>query len=288
MLNILVTGANGQLGSEIRDASKRYPNNYFFTDKESLDITNKDALDAFVKQNSIDVIINCAAYTAVDKAEDNWLSADNINRKAVKKLAKIAYKYSVKLIHISTDYVFDGKGYKPYNEGYQTKPKTVYGTTKREGELEMLSVNPHNSIILRTAWVYSAYGANFVKTMLKYGKERESLNVVYDQVGAPTYAADLADVILQIIPKIENNKVAIYHYSNEGAISWYDFAKEIMKMGKLECQINPIESHEYPTPTPRPHYSVLNKSKIKKDFGIEIPYWKDSLDKCLHKMGERK
>jgi len=288
MHNILVTGANGQVGSELRELSSNYPYNFCFTDRETLDITNEDALKKFVKVNNINTIINCAAYTAVDKAESDEQTADLVNRKAVKKLAKISQENNIKLIHISTDYVFDGKAYKPYCEEFQTNPKSVYGKTKFDGENELIKINPHNSIIIRTSWVYSSYGANFVKTMLRLGKEKESLGVIFDQVGTPTYAKDLARTILDILPQINNDKVAIYNYSNEGVLSWYDFAKEIMKMAKLPCLINPIETFQYPTPAKRPHYSLLNKSKIKKEFGVIISYWKDSLDECLKQLGERK
>ena len=288
MLNVLVTGSKGQLGSEIKELSVNYDYNFFFTDRTSLDITNENELRSFIQTNNIDTIINCAAYTAVDKAEEEKEQADLVNRKAIKKLAKVSNAYGAKLIHISTDYVFDGKAYKPYVEEFQTNPNSVYGQTKLNGEIELIKINPKNSIIIRTSWVYSSYGANFVKTMLRLGKEKESLGVIFDQVGTPTYANDLAQVILDILPKIDNQKTQIYHYSNEGVLSWYDFAKEIMKMTKIDCQINPIETYQYPTPAKRPHYSLLNKAKIKKEFKIEIPYWKDSLDKCLKKMGERK
>lgn len=288
MLNILVTGSKGQVGSELKELSINYDYNFFFTDRTDFDITKELEIKSFVQIHNINVIINCAAYTAVDKAEEEKELADLINRKAVKKLAKISNEYGIKLIHISTDYVFDGKAYKPYVEEFQTNPNSVYGQTKLNGEKELIKINPKNSIIIRTSWVYSSYGANFVKTMLRLGKEKESLGVIFDQVGTPTYANDLAQVILDILPKIDNEKTQIYHYSNEGVLSWYDFAKEIMKMAKLTCQINPIETYQYPTPAKRPHYSLLNKAKIKKEFNIEIPYWKDSLDKCLKKMGERK
>ena len=282
--NVLVTGSNGQVGSEIRELSSNYPYNFFFTDRETLDITNEEALKNFIQTNNINAIINCAAYTAVDKAESDEQTADLVNRKAVKKLSKISLENNIKLIHISTDYVFDGKAYKPYCEEYQTNPQSVYGKTKLLGENEMIKINPHNSIIIRTSWVYSYYGANFVKTMLRLGREKESLGVIFDQVGTPTYAKDLAKVILDVLPKIDTQKVEIYNYSNEGVLSWYDFAKEIMKMAKLPCQINPIETHQYPTPAKRPHYSLLNKSKIKKEFNIIIPYWKDGLDDCILRL----
>jgi len=288
MNNVLITGSNGQLGSEIKELSSSYAGNYFFTCRDDLDITNKEAVKSFIEKNSIDVIINCAAYTAVDKAESDYENADKINRKAVKKLALISKEKNIKLIHISTDYVFDGKNYKPYNEDDVTNPQGVYGKTKLDGELEMIKINPKNSIIIRTSWIYSSYGNNFVKTMLRLGKEKEELGVIFDQIGTPTYAKDLAKAILDIIPKIQNSKFKIYNYSNEGVLFWYDFAKEIMRMAKLNCVINPIETKEYPTPAKRPYYCLLNKSKIKQTFNITIPYWKDSLDECLRKMGERR
>ncbi|WP_373074037.1 dTDP-4-dehydrorhamnose reductase [Sulfurimonas sp.] len=288
MHNILVTGANGQLGSEIKELSSEYENNYFFTDREELDISNEQAVKEYINSNNIDVIINCAAYTAVDKAEDDQENANNINHLAVKYLSEIAKEKSVNMIHVSTDYVFNGKNHKPYVEEDSVNPNSVYGKTKLDGENAMLHINPKNSIIIRTSWVYSSFGANFVKTMLRLGKERDELGVIFDQVGTPTYARDLAKIILEIQPKIDNENVEIYNYSNEGVLSWYDFAKEIMRMAKLDCIVNPIETKEYPTPASRPHYSLLNKAKIKKVFNITIPYWKDSLDECLRKLGERK
>ncbi len=287
-MNILITGTNGQVGSELKEVSKDYDYNFFFTTRENLDISNTDAVKNFIESNNINIIINCAAYTAVDKAENDFELADKINHKAVKKLAKISQEKEIKLIHISTDYVFDGKNYKPYSEVNQTNPNSVYGKTKLDGELEMIKINPKNSIIIRTSWVYSSFGNNFVKTMLRLGKEKDELGVIFDQIGTPTYAKDLAITILDIIPNIKNNKVEIYNYSNEGVLSWYDFAKEIMKMAKIDCKINAIETYQYPTPASRPHYSLLNKSKIKNEFNITIPFWKDSLDKCLRILGERK
>ena len=288
MSNILVTGSKGQLGSDIRDLSSDYSYQFYFTDKAELDIANKDTLNAFIEKNSIDIIINCAAYTAVDKAEEDVELADSINHQALTSLATISKEKGIKLIHVSTDYVFDGSNHKPYLESDKTNPTSVYGKTKLDGENAMQKINPENSIIIRTSWVYSSHGVNFVKTMLRLGKERESLGVIYDQIGTPTYSADLAKTILEIIPNIKNKDVEIYNYSNEGVLSWYDFAKEIMRMAKLDCVINPIETKEYPTPASRPHFSLLNKSKIKNTFDMSIPYWKDSLDKCLQKMGERK
>ena len=288
MTNILVTGSKGQVGSELQELSSKYAYNFFFTDRDSLDIADKDQIETFVNANKIDAIINAAAYTAVDKAEEDEVNADKVNHLATKYLAQTAKDKNIKLIHISTDYVFDGKNYKPYTEDDRTNPNGVYGATKLAGEQAMQTINPKNSIIIRTSWVYSSYGANFVKTMLRLGKERDSLGVIFDQVGTPTYAKDLAKAVLDIILKVKNNRVELYHYSNEGVLSWYDFAKEIMRMAKLDCQINPIETKEYPTPAKRPHYSLLNKAKIKKEFNIKIPYWKDSLDACLKTLGERK
>jgi len=291
MTNVLVTGANGQLGSELKILNDKFLMlNYkaFFASKDEIDITNISNVQNFCELNDIKIIINTAAYTAVDKAEDDVINADKVNHLAVKNLAQIAKDKNIKLIHISTDYVFDGKSYKPYTEDDKTNPTGVYGKTKLDGEKAMISIDPLNSIIIRTSWVYSSFGNNFVKTMLRLGKEKESLGVIYDQIGTPTYARDLANAILEIIPKIQNSKVNIYNYSNEGVLSWYDFAKEIMKMAKLDCNINPIETKEYPTPAKRPHYSLLNKSKIKKEFGIMIPYWKDSLNECLKVLRERK
>lgn len=286
--NILVTGASGQLGSEIRELSGNYPANYFFTDRTALDISDKQQLTSYIEDNNIDTIINCGAYTAVDKAESDIENADKVNHLSVRYMAGIAKEKNIKLVHVSTDYVFDGKNYKPYTEDDTVAPNGVYGKTKLEGEQALQEINPKNAIIIRTSWVYSSYGANFVKTMLRLGKEKEQLGVIFDQVGSPTYAKDLAQAILEILPKIENENVEIYNYSNEGVLSWYDFAKEIMRMAKLDCKVNPIETKEYPTPATRPHYSLLNKAKIKQTFNITIPYWKDSLDECLKKLGERK
>jgi dTDP-4-dehydrorhamnose reductase len=286
MSKILVTGSKGQLGSEIRDLAGEDPR-YCFTDKEELDITSKEDIARFIGSNDIRTIINCAAYTAVDRAETDQENAERINHLAVRYLSEIAREYDVRLIHISTDYVFDGTNYRPYVEKNSVNPNSVYGRTKLEGERTMQAINPKNSLIIRTSWVYSSYGSNFVKTMLRLGRERDELGVIFDQVGTPTYARDLAQAILTILPKIESENVEIYHYSNEGVLSWYDFAKAIMEMAKIECRINPIETKDYPTPAHRPHYSLLNKSRIKETFDIEIPYWRDGLDVCLKRMGEK-
>ena len=294
MYNVLVTGSKGQVGSEISYLVSNNPSSYdkykfFFTDRSSLDICDKQAITKFVDVNNIHTIINCAAYTAVDKAESDEISADRINHLAVRYLAKISKEKNIRLVHISTDYVFDGMNYKPYVESDSTNPQSVYGKTKLSGEEAIVEINPKDSIIIRTSWVYSTFGANFVKTMLRLGSERPSLGVVYDQIGSPTYARDLASAILTIVDsESKNSDTSFYNYSNEGVVSWYDFAKEIMKMAKLQCEISSIETSEYPTPAKRPHFSVLNKAKIKRDYNIVVPYWKDSLRDCLIEMGARK
>lgn len=289
MPNILITGSKGQLGSELQalvNSSVTSSHNplytFYFTDKTELDISDPNAIEDFCSQNNIEIIINCAAYTAVDKAEEDEVNADVINHLAVKYLAETAKERGIKLIHISTDYVFDGKNYKPYNEDDATNPQSVYGKTKLLGEEVIKTVNPKGAMIIRTSWVYSTFGNNFVKTMLKLGKERDEIAVIFDQIGTPTYARDLAKAILQIIPKIENNKVEIYNYSNEGVCSWYDFAKAIFEISNIDCKINPIETKEYPTPAKRPHYTLLNKSKIKQTYDLAIPYWKEALKGCLN------
>ena len=290
-MRILVTGKNGQLGRSLHKlvSEKKYDNEFIFVGREELDLSSESGINHYFDNNDkFDIIINCAAYTQVDKAEQEAELANQINHLAVKQLASIANKQQARLIHISTDYVFDGENFKPYCEDDTTNPNGVYGITKLDGEKAMQEINPLNSIIIRTSWVYSSVGANFVKTMLRLGRERDSLGVIFDQVGTPTYARDLAKAILDILVNIKNEKVEIYNYSNEGVLSWYDFAKEIMRMAKIDCSINPIETSEYPTPAKRPHFSLLNKSKIKKEFNLTIPFWKDSLDECLKVMGERK
>ncbi len=300
-MNVLVTGANGQLGSEIRnlisnDECLMLSDDWLFTDKDTLDITDKNVIEYFCEKNHIDVIVNCAAYTAVDKAEEEQLMADSINHLAVTYLAEISKARSIKLIHISTDYVFDGKNFKPYVETDEANPQGVYGASKLAGEKAMQEIDPPGSIIIRTSWVYSSYGSNFVKTMLCLAKERDELGIIFDQIGTPTYARDLAETILKIISGYreldigdseENNTISnveIYHYSNEGVCSWYDFAKAIFELSGLSCKVNPIETAEYPTPAARPSYSLLNKAKIKKVYNITIPYWRDSLNECLIKI----
>ena len=281
MKNILVTGCNGQLGNEIQQLQSKYEYNFIFTDIHNLDITKEEEVETFFKKNPIDVVINCAAYTAVDRAEDYQKEATLLNKVAPSLLAAIASKYKAFLIHLSTDYVYDGSNFKPYLETDTTQPTSVYAHSKLDGEIEIL-FNTKKAIIIRTSWLYSSFGNNFVKTIMKNGKEKDELKVVFDQIGTPTYARDLAKAILDIIPQTESIKqTEIYHYSNEGACSWYDFAKEIIELGNITCKIIPVESKDYPTPVRRPHYSVLNKRKIKNQFKIEIPYWKDSLKECI-------
>jgi dTDP-4-dehydrorhamnose reductase len=287
MSKILVTGANGQLGSEIHFLSMSYPQHEFtFVDRNTFDLSNLCKMEDYFDTNTFDVIINCGAYTAVDKAQSEAQLADTVNHRGVSLLAKLAKKNNISLVHISTDYVFDGKNHRPYIETDPTDPQGVYGQTKCDGEKAILDTSPKNTIIIRTSWVYSGFGANFVKTMLRLGKERDSLSIIYDQVGTPTYARDLAHAILDIVPKINNEKPEIYHYSNEGAASWYDFAKAIFELSSISCRINPITTDQYPTPASRPHFSVLNKTKMKQKFNTIIPYWRDSLHECLATLGE--
>ena len=281
---ILVTGANGQLGSELAKLSAQYPNlELLLTDVGNLDITNRQACIDYINQHKPEYIINCAAYTAVDKAEDDADNAWKINVDAVKNLLEACKPHSIAFINISTDYVFEGKTYRPYVETDSVLPESVYGRSKQQGETEVLKY--HKSMVVRTSWLYSTFGNNFVKTMLRLGSERNELNVIFDQVGTPTYAEDLAAALLQIVNKIalgEKNFVAgIYHYSNEGACSWYDFAHAIMQKAGLSCKLIPIETKDYPTPAKRPFYTVLNKSKIKQTFDIEIPHWENGLQRCI-------
>ena len=284
-MNILVTGANGQLGSEIRDLATNFIElNLVFKDLPDLDICNFLELEKFVIKNKVEAIINCAAYTAVDKAEEDSVIAQKVNAEGVLNLVNVLKKVNGKLIHISTDYVFDGESFLPYKESDPVSPVGVYGNTKREGELAVIN-SDIDGLVIRTSWLYSSYGNNFVKTMLRLGENKEELGVIFDQVGTPTYARDLALTCLTILSnKKINSKGNLYHFSNEGVASWYDFAKAIMVIGNVNCKVNPIETKEYPTPAKRPHYSVLNKSKIKNDFGIEIPYWRDSLKECISKI----
>lgn len=288
---ILVTGANGQLGSELRELSAKYTDYEFtFTDVAELDITNIDSLNAyFQSQPKFDFLINCAAYTAVDAAESNQELAFKLNTTAVDMLVEMAGKYGFFLIQISTDYVFDGEKNRPYDEEDVPIPSSIYGKTKNDAE-RLILYSDIRAIVIRTAWLYSTYGKNFVKSMIKYGTERDELNVVFDQVGTPTYAADLADAILQILPQLQampKPYTDLFHYTNEGVCSWYDFTQHILRHENINCRVNPIRSEQYPTPAKRPAFSVLDKSKIKTKFGITIPYWNDSLDVMLKKLKEK-
>jgi len=287
-MKILVTGAYGQLGNEINCLTTRYPDwQFLFTDVDSLDITSESALETWFQNNKPYFVVNCAAYTAVDKAETDTETAEKVNALAPSLLGKLSKNVGAKLIHISTDYVFDGETFTPYSESDKVNPKGVYGETKLKGEQNCVEEN-HETVVIRTSWLYSAFGNNFVKTMLRLGKERGRLNVVYDQVGTPTYAADLAKAILEIIESTEKEPAkfipGIYHYSNEGVASWYDFAKAIFEISGVECAVSPVRSAEFPTPAKRPNYSVLDKAKIKNVFEIEIPYWRESLKDCIQKL----
>jgi len=287
-MNILVTGSNGQLGLEIKDLEANFTNfNFFFMDLPELDICNSSQLNIFVNDNNINTVINCAAYTAVDKAEEDAEIAEQVNSIGVSNLVNALETVNGKLIHISTDYVFDGDHFFPYVETDKVSPIGVYGETKRAGELAVLN-NAIDAIVIRTSWLYSSYGNNFVKTMLRLGNEKENLGVIFDQVGTPTYAGDLAKTCLEILCSQSSDVISkngnLYHYSNEGVASWYDFAISIMELGVKNCKVKPIQTKDYPSLAKRPQYSVLNKSKIKTDFKIEIPYWRDSLKDCIEKI----
>ena len=283
MKNVLITGANGQLGNEMRVLSAENPEyTYFFTDVAELDICNEQAVLDFVKANNIHVIVNCAAYTAVDNAEDNVELCTKLNADAVGYLAKAAEGNGAEFIQISTDYVFDGTAHIPYQETEPTCPNSVYGKTKLAGEQNALSLCSR-SMVIRTAWLYSTFGNNFVKTMIRLGKERDSLGVIFDQVGTPTYARDLARAIFAAIR--QGVVPGVYHFSNEGVCSWYDFTKAIHRLAGINtCSVKPLHTSEYPTKAMRPHYSVLDKTKIKETYHIEIPYWMDSLQSCIAEL----
>lgn len=284
--NILVTGANGQLGMEFRKLEEKYTAyEFFFANKSELSITDPIAVDKYFEQHSFTKCINCAAYTGVDKAETEKEIAFEINAKAAGELAAVCKKYNTQFIHISTDYVFDGNGSSPYKESDQTNPIGIYGASKWQGELDVLN-NNEQSLILRTSWVYSSYGKNFVKTMLRLMSEKETIGVVNDQFGSPTYAADLAEAILIIISSGKDPSLGIYNYCNQGIISWYDFAMEIKNLVNSKCIVNPIDTASYPTPAKRPHYSVLDTTKIQQTFALVIPAWKDSLKKCVALLGQ--
>ena len=277
---LLVTGANGQLGRELRqllgDAA-------VYAGRDTLDIGDEKAVKAFFEAQAFDFVINCAAYTAVDRAEDDFEAADRINRLGPAMLAG----YGRRILHISTDYVFDGRACRPYGEDDAVNPLSAYGATKLAGEAAVLA-EAETAAVVRTSWLYSSFGANFVKGMLRLGAERESLGVVFDQVGTPTYAADLASAIVAMLPQIERGTKSVWHYSNEGVASWYDLAVAVMEEGGLSCTVRPLETGEYPTRAVRPAFTVLNKAKIRRDFGLAIPHWRDGLKRCLRVLAEKR
>ena len=285
MKTILVTGANGQLGNEMRIVAKGNNNNWIFTDVEDLDITNIDAVRQCVANNKVDVIVNCAAYTNVDAAEMNEALAEKLNSEAPENLARIMNEVGGLLVHISTDYVFGAETYNiPCRENQKGTPTGVYGMTKLHGEQRIINTGC-NHVIIRTAWLYSEFGKNFCKTMMNLTATKPQLKVVFDQVGTPTYALDLANAIMMVIEKFDSTQTGIYHYSNEGVCSWYDFTKMIAEYcGTTECDIQPCHSDEFPSPVKRPSYSVLDKTKIKEVFGVKVPYWTDSLKKCINNL----
>jgi dTDP-4-dehydrorhamnose reductase len=285
-MNILVTGSNGQLGSEIRDLAPEYSAfGFFFTDKKELDVTNGEAVHRFMKKNGVSCLINCVGYTAVDQAEDDRPGASLLNILAARSLAEASAKVGAMMVHVSTDYVFDGKGSKPYTESDTANPRTIYGKTKLEGEIEVI-FNARKALIIRTSWLYSEYGNNFLKTILEKCRTEKELRVVFDQVGTPTYARDLARAVLDIIPRVpQKMRAEVYNFSNEGVASWYDFAKAVLEIGGIKCKLVPVLSKEIQAAAQRPHYSVLDKTRIKRDFGLTIPHWRDSLAECMQKIG---
>ena len=285
-MNILVTGANGQLGMEMRSVSSGSSDHYIFTDVAELDITDDSAVERMMGDGHIDVIVNCAAYTNVDKAEEDEATADLLNHRAVEILASAALRHDATLIHISTDYVFDGSSCIPYREDAPTAPIGAYGRTKLAGETAILA-SGCRYLIFRTSWLYSPYGKNFVKTMMHLTSEKDSLKVVFDQVGTPTYAGDLAALIHKVITDRQLDRQGIYHYSNEGVCSWYDFAVEICRQCGNVCDIQPCHSDEFPSNVKRPNYSVLDKTKVKSVFRITIPHWRQSLKKCINELNQQ-
>ena len=287
-MKVLITGSNGQLGSEIKELASGYKNlECIFRDLPELDICDTETLNTFITNKKINAVINCAGYTAVDKAEEDIETASKVNAEGVLNLVNALGKVNGKLIHISTDYVFVGNHSQPYKESDPVSPVGVYGETKRAGELAVLN-SSIDAIVIRTSWLYSVYGNNFVKTMLRLGNDKESIQVVFDQVGTPTYARDLAKTCLDILSDAGSTNISkkgkIYHYSNEGVTSWYDFAIDIMEISNIDCNIIPIETKDYPSKAIRPLYSVLDKSKITSDFKVIIPHWRDSLANCLKKI----
>jgi len=293
MAHILVTGANGQVGNEIRSLALDYDWKFTYVDIEELDLTNGPRVKELFAEHKFSYCINCAAYTAVDQAESDEALARKVNATAVKYLAEACQENGTRLIHLSTDYVYHNEQNTPFKEGDVTTPKGVYATTKLEGDEFARSLNDQ-TLILRTSWVYSSFGKNFVKTMLRLGREKKELSVIFDQIGSPTYANDLAHAILTIIEKKEKGSISdeqfndLYHFSNEGVTSWYDFAKTIFSLATIDCVVHAIESKDYPTAAERPPFSLLNKGKIKAELGIDVPYWRNSLMKCLKLLGEVK
>ena len=286
-MRILITGCNGQLGNEMQLLEKTNPQHtYFNTDVAELDITDQQAVETFVSENDIEGIVNCAAYTAVDKAEDNQELCRLLNTVAPGYLAAAVGKRGGWIIQVSTDYVFDGTKHTPYVETDPVCPNSVYGSTKLDGEESVMKAC-QNSMIIRTAWLYSTFGNNFVKTMIRLGQEKPELGVIFDQIGTPTYARDLAVAIFAAIN--QGVEPGIYHFSNEGVISWYDFTKAIHRIAGIKgCHVRPLHTEEYPTPANRPHYSVLDKTKIKQTYGIEVPYWEESLEECIEQLCNKK
>jgi dTDP-4-dehydrorhamnose reductase len=286
-MKILVTGSNGQLGSELRlIAPQNTDCTFIFTDIQELDITNENSIDSYLNKIKPAVIINCAAYTAVDKAETDIQLANLVNYNAPKILAKLCQKHGIGIIHISTDYVFDGTAHIPYQEEDKVNPTSIYGQSKLKGEQAVLAAG---GVVIRTSWLYSTFGNNFVKTMIRLGKEKEFLKVVFDQIGTPTWAHNLAETTVVVAKKMKDDHeqyAGVYHYSNEGVCSWYDFAVEIMALSNSPCKIYPIETKEYPVSAPRPAYSVLNKRKIKDTFQLKIPHWRESLVKCVKLLSQ--
>ncbi len=285
-MRILITGSNGQLGKQFKEISRLHKDKeFFFATRYEIDITKAPVIEKAVKSYNIDCIINCASYTGVDSAEDNISEAIKVNSSGAGNLALVAAKTNVFPVHFSTDYLFDGKSNQPYTENDIPNPQTEYGKSKLEGEKEIIS-NIEKGLIIRTSWLYSVFGKNFVKTICEKGKEKKHLKVVYDQAGSPTYAYDLANTVIKILPEIidQSGGVMVYNYSNEGLASWYDIAIAIADLKKLPCIIEPVLSTEFPAKAKRPHFSLLSKNKIKKDFQIKIPYWRHSLEKCLKKM----
>ncbi|MDO5334347.1 MAG: dTDP-4-dehydrorhamnose reductase [bacterium] len=283
-MKILITGANGQLGTELHEILEReFPGQTLYTDVQELDLTNAKAVDSYVANNEITHIVNCAAYTAVDRAEEEKMLCAAVNTDAVKNLAMAADANGAKIIHISTDYVFDGTNHRPYRESDKVNPISQYGTTKRKGETLLLALAPQ-AIIIRTAWLYSAHGNNFVKTMLRLADSQPEIKVVCDQIGTPTFARDLARAVVKVLQS-HQWVPGIYHFTDEGAASWYDFAKAIFRIAGKDVKVTPIPTEDYPTPASRPSYSILDRTRIKATYGIEIPHWEEALADCLRQLG---